>query len=322
MDVEDSKTEEEQHELNIGELLCEARDNLELDSQQIAAELNLAQSVIESIEQNIFQQEIPIAFIRGYVKSYATKVGLDTAQILSQFDLQTGLEAPSLTRVKSISKFNHKRKEMNSGSLLIKAVSVLIVLLFFSYGGWELWKRYASNDNDNSEIALGNLQGNEIILNTQTTDDSDSQSSSNGGLSEASRPDGESASLVNDKTDTVPATDSLTTQGSSSQYQNIDQSSAASPITFAPNIDTNDTALEMTSLVLDFSADCWVRIVDARGEVIAIGVKSAGKHMPVEGVKPFNVVLGDPSVVTMQYNEQAYDLSGYRAGRRAEVILN
>jgi len=78
----------------------------------------------------------------------------------------------------------------------------------------------------------------------------------------------------------------------------------------------------MTNLLLDFSAECWVKITDARGEILAEGVKVNGKHMPLRGAKPITVILGDPSAVSLSYENEVYDLSVHRAGRRAEIVLN
>ena len=346
MDVEDTQKETEEQVVNIGALLCEARDNLALDSEQIAAHLNLSLSIIEKIEQNIFEQDIPIAFIRGYVKSYATKVGLDTPQILADFDSQTGLNSPSLMRVKSISKFDSKSKEMNSSSFIIKVISGLLILLFLSYGGWKLWQQFSAEDtastvslSTNSEVQ----EGQEIELNTQVNtidtnlnlasssdSDSDSGPSSNAaGNRTQFEQDATPAGIKEQASETSVVEPPIVTDASENNSINSEERINTSDSSDVQNQEeniaqqqTNNEPLVFTSLVLDFTADCWVKVLDVRGEVLAVGVKIAGKHMPLSGVKPFNVVLGDPSVVTMEYNGQVYDLSRYRAGRRAEIILN
>ncbi len=113
MELEESKEKEIGSPLKIGELLNEARNNLHLSIKDIASALNLTPSVIEGIERNSVDPDIPATFIRGYVKSYATKVGLDTRRILTEFDKQASSDYPSLKRVEAISNFNEKRKEIN-----------------------------------------------------------------------------------------------------------------------------------------------------------------------------------------------------------------
>lgn len=339
MDVEENQTEGQEPTIDIGARLSEARDNLGLDSENIAKELNLAVEIITKIEQNIFHQDIPVAFIRGYVKAYSTKVGLDTPKVLAEFDTQTSGDSPSLSRVQSISKFDSNRRELNSNSFIIKTVSAIVILLFLSYGGYEIWK-YLANDADSNEgnITLGETgQAKQIDLAISGTQPESKQANDDNSASQDSSSVNVEDTISDDSGVEIQdsaAENQTPQQDSSSKVQDsrLDSSSQSNPSVQAVNQSELETPLldnqttsdpqDMTPLVLDFSADCWVRIVDARGEVIALGVKRAGKHMPIEGVRPFNIVLGDPSVVTLQYNNQSYDLSEYRAGRRAEIILN
>ena len=320
MDVDN--TADKELSINIGELLVEARENLNLTSQDIAQQMNLANSIIEKIENNNFSFDFPVAFVRGYIKSYATKVGLDTGPMLGEFDTQIGVESPSLKSVKPISTFDVKRKEINSGHYLFKSVSILILLTFLSFAGWELWKRYMVAAPNSGEIQEQSISDISAQLNTV-----DDNSLNSDGLNESANEisndeDVESTEDVELTADVVQNENPLGSdlnEDSQNSGSNLDQTGEIEQSAQQELVDTSN--LIMTSLVLDFSADCWVRIVDARGEVIALGVKQSGKHMPVEGVAPFNVILGDPSVVTMNYAGRDHDLSGYRAGRRAEIIL-
>ncbi len=315
MDVDNKKVTE--LPIDIGGLLVEARENLGLSGQDVATQMNLAFDIIDKIEENDFELDIPIAFVRGYIKSYATKVGLDTGPMLQQFDKTVGVESPSLKRVQSISRFDKKRDEINSSHYLFKAVSILILLTFLSFAGWELWNRFGftvqesldSQELTNSDISaqLSTAEDNQIAADGVVDDTAEVSNDDNYELAtEANQNKSGSQSVSDiDIENSAPGLEQYSATDQSVQQEIVDTS-----------------GLIMTSLILDFSADCWVKIVDARGEVIALGVKQSGKHMPVEGVAPFNVILGDPSVVTMSYAGLDYDLSSYRAGRRAEIVLN
>ncbi len=303
--------------VDIGALLVEARDNLGLNSKNIADQLNLAIDIIQKIEESDFEQDIPVAFIRGYVKSYATKVGLDTGPLLSEFDKLAGVDSPSLKRVESISRFDKKRKELNSSHYLFKVVSALILVAFLSFASWEVWKRYLA-PNISPDAQNIDISGQLDLDNQQADLDKDepliAQADTDKTASEV--PDSFSNDSVDTQEEPLDNQQKLENNKQSEPDTSAQEAASQSPLL----ADTSN--LIMTNLVLDFSADCWVRIVDARGEVIALGVKNAGKHMPLEGVAPFSVVLGDPSVVTMIYADRDYDLTGYRAGRRAEIVLN
>jgi len=320
MDVNNKK--EAVKSIDIGRLLIEARENLDLTTQDIATHMNLTIDIIIKIENNDFVMDIPVAFIRGYIKSYATKVGLDTGPMLKEFDKQIGVESPSLKRAQTISSFDVKRKEINSSHFLFKSVSILILLAFLSFAGWELWNRFVVNDQNQSDVKV--LADSDISTQLKTNDDNvelfDNKAEEEIPEPSSENPLGSTTETQNElPNNTSPAINSRPVGNTEVSDLDLIQNNRTDQPLQQEVVDTSD--LIMTSLVLDFSADCWVKIVDARGEVLALGVKKSGKHMPIEGVAPINVILGDPSVVTMTYDGLEYDLSGYRAGRRADFIL-
>lgn len=50
---------------------------------------------------------------------------------------------------------------------------------------------------------------------------------------------------------------------------------------------------------LRFSNECWAKVVDATGETLVLGVKGRGHVSSVEGVSPFQILLGNPDVVEL-----------------------
>jgi cytoskeleton protein RodZ len=74
-------------------------------------------------------------------------------------------------------------------------------------------------------------------------------------------------------------------------------------------------------LEMRFSDNCWVDVVDAEGNRIAYGTKQAGYIMQLSGKAPFVVTLGNPSVVAINFNQQAVDMSALPAGRVAKFTI-
>ncbi len=313
MEVDNSKVPETDNQLDIGALLVEARNNANFTSLDIADALNLNPDIISKIEVNTFEQELPMAFIRGYVKSYATKVGLESQPILAAFDKVTGIQSPSLKRVESISSFGIKKRDFNSNSSLFKFISILIVLLFVTFAGWQIWDRYLAplymgTTSQNSDLNANNLSlslGDDVAEDIVLPDMSKQEAVKNSAIEENDSSIQEIAK-INGKTNIESANG--VSQESSEQIAIDQESNLISEHVFS-------------DIILDFSADCWVRITDARGEVLAVGVKGDGKHMPMRGVAPITVILGDPSAVSMSFQDQTFDLSGYRAGRRVQIVL-
>ncbi|PWW10346.1 MULTISPECIES: RodZ domain-containing protein [Pseudidiomarina] len=75
------------------------------------------------------------------------------------------------------------------------------------------------------------------------------------------------------------------------------------------------------SLVLEFSQRCWVKVTEAGGNDIAIGVKEPGYRMPLTGNAPFDLILCKPEAVTITYNDAPVDLSNYRRNRSVTMTI-
>lgn len=69
-----------------GTLLKQKREDLGLTQRQIADRLRLRLSIIQSIEENRFEDGQVATFTRGYLRSYAKAVGIRESEILCAFD--------------------------------------------------------------------------------------------------------------------------------------------------------------------------------------------------------------------------------------------
>ncbi len=57
-------------------------------------------------------------------------------------------------------------------------------------------------------------------------------------------------------------------------------------------------------LVLAFSADSWVEVVDANDQVLVVDLKQAGSTLALEGLPPFQVMVGYAPGVRIEYRGQ------------------
>ncbi len=311
---------------NIGALLIEARKNLNLSIGDIAKHLNLSEVIINQLENNQFSGSIPLAFIRGYVISYAMRVGLDLNTIKKMFDSQMGEETVSLKRVESLSIFEKNRNNFNSNNSSFKFISFLIIVVivfFVGRAGWDKYKSLSASDDTQLDNKIGTLVLNDDLalsessLNIETV--SEESELSEKAIGAETKIDIASKSKIQ----TSPVDD-----GEITNEENIDSSlatlanvSAKMAINNPLGNSSEDLLTSLESMILRFSADCWVQIVDASGNELAFGIKKAGEVMNLQGIPPISVILGDPSVVELIYKGHAFDLSQYSAKRRAEITL-
>lgn len=329
----ESSSSNDTGQLNIGKLLVEARENQHLTADDITEQMNLTVSVITKIENNEFEQDIPIAFIRGYVRSYAQKVGVDVENICAEFDRQTGQEVAPVENLKVVSDFK-KRREINSNSFIFKLITFMILMGLFALGGWELYKSWNKPKQDeqlDNEIPLTNISEPQKSDEIATTDNLEPEDNFqiddlavtelNIEASSESAVTGQSTnSISNVSQDPELSSTEVLDENANSVSQNqeaqlsqaFEEEAQSAPLITGP----------LRDVVFTFTADCWVKVTDANGEVMAIGLKKAGKVMPVEGVAPIDVTLGEPTAVTVEFNGEAYDISRFRAGRTARFTLN
>ena len=69
-----------------GELLRQAREDKGLTIEEMSAISNLTKQVIRGIESDEYSQLAGLSFVRGYLKLYAKKLGVDEALVLETFD--------------------------------------------------------------------------------------------------------------------------------------------------------------------------------------------------------------------------------------------
>jgi cytoskeleton protein RodZ len=74
-------------------------------------------------------------------------------------------------------------------------------------------------------------------------------------------------------------------------------------------------------MVFTFADDCWVSVTDANENVIAIGVKVAGRVMEVSGLPPLRIILGAPKSVEINAGSKDVDMSIFPSSRTANFIL-
>ena len=354
MEADKKQESPEVTQVNIGELLVEARENQNLSATDIASQLNLTVGIINKIEENQFEQDIPLAFIRGYVRAYAQKVGLDVNTICAEFDRQSQNEEEPVQNIQRISNFSQKRKEINTNNTLFKVISYLIVISLLSFGGWELWKRFGPKDNE-SEAELNTIplntgsdsneengisldlssaqsnavpQTNEVPLETRSTGsnsiDTQSAERSTNELTAAASQDDLTAEA--NKAEDIDSGVADNNESRSEPQTQTETPAPAAQSNAEPSVVSEEPKVELkTEPVIDtefvFTGDCWVQVKDANGEVIALGVKKSGKIMPLSGVAPFNVILGEPSVVKITLNGEAFDLSAFSPGKTARLVL-
>lgn len=270
-----------------GALLKAAKIQANYSSEQVASRLNLTVELIESIERDDYQESISPAFYRGYLRSYAQLVQIDADELIEMYNeiIHQGSLSVSITPTFDTNLYTKKDRNFP----YLKWVLYLFVAAIVLFAGFYVWnKKFDSNNNSQNQISLNDgstSNSAEIQLSGLNQEETESQSS---------------------QADDFVGTEQIQNK------VNEDEISASN----------TSTVIENAILDMNFNGDCWVKVTDANGEVLAIGIKRTGKNMKLEGLAPFSVILGNAGVVTMSYNQQTIDLSGFPAGNRVELKIS
>jgi cytoskeleton protein RodZ len=348
---------EEQQEVVIqspGQILKSARETAHLSKQDIAKKLHLKSELIEDLEQDNYDINISITFIKGYLKLYAKQVDVPEPVILAAFDsLNTQQKEPA--KLQSFSRrFSHQANDdklMLVTYLVIAVVIALAVVFWFQQDGKEggftapLFSSDKATPSDSAPAPSAPIaQPRTSTATADATLDQAQQGGANGSTSQApvdvqnelaagevivSETDAESsiesviAAEAEDVASSVDQT-STTLAASSDELSDVD-----SELTTSLNTDNQvpltaeakpDLA-EPVELIFEFADNCWMNLADATGENIAYGVKVKGRVMPVTGIPPFVVTLGAPEVVNITYAGSPVDMSFIVPGRSAKFEL-
>ncbi|QOL26977.1 DUF4115 domain-containing protein [Thalassotalea sp. LPB0316] len=308
-----------------GRLLSDARQAKGLTIEQVAEKLNFRKGLVIDIEADQFDRTLPSTFNRGYLKNYAKLVEVPEEDVLSSYEM-LGVAEKQSTEMQSFSKIT--KKQAQNRSLMWLSYLILAVLI----GSTLVWfYQYQSS-----------IEAKSVVLEPKLADSTNDNSSQAQQLKESAKQAEDGTELTPSTSVTEPAkeaseqTSQAIEQGTIEQQQSVEASTDTvvgqtpentAEIEQTLEIDQADTTgTEATAIVEDvaiftFSGDCWVNIYDATGERVAWGVKKTDYVMTIKGRAPFNVTLGKPELVTIEFAGQAVDMSRFNAGNIAKFTL-
>lgn len=308
------KEEVQQPEVVIqgpGEILKLAREKANLSCQDVADKMKLKKSLVEDIEQDNFDINLSLTFVRGYLKLYAKHVNVDEAEILSAFEnLSTQKKEPA-----KLQSFSRRVAHQANDDKLMLVTHLIVAVVIALVVIW--WFQQSSNNSTTSNV---NNYPEDVTQEVIPKEDPPIENKILAGSDNLTPVSIDDSVVVtqNEEFLTDIETQTIDDQISSNQIEG-DTSNFGEQ---ADIIETTITeSVEPVELIFEFSGDCWMNLADATGENIAYGVKVKGRVMPVTGIPPFVVTLGAPEVVKIRYAGELLDMSFLPSGRIAKFDL-
>lgn len=115
-----------------GSLLRQAREEKGLTIEEMSAISNLTKQVIRGIESDDYADLAGLSFVRGYLKLYAKKLGVDESKVLEPFDLWKAVQSGE--QPLSLSSVSQDSEQITPGpsKKSFVAVSAVVVILLVS----------------------------------------------------------------------------------------------------------------------------------------------------------------------------------------------
>ncbi len=302
-------------EPSVGNILREAREQRGLALKDVAQQLNLKADILQSIESDEPDSSILPTFMRGYVRAYARFLKVPELPLLAKFEHTHQVKSAP---VKTMKTFSNRQAKQQTEARFMWLTYVIAAILLASLTVW-LWQgaRDFGVLGENTDPAIVQLQEESAPLLDTTTPPSSWP---------VTEPVVNTDSLLPAEAVEVPAATaelpSVAALPAEVQQQLATLNQAESTPTAATESfgDSSDSGLDR--LKMTFADNCWIDVVDANGERVAYGTKQAGYIMELSAKAPFVITLGNPSVVTIELNQQPYDMSQYPGGRVAKFTLS
>ena len=270
-----------------GSKLTKARRAAGLSREEVAEKLHLSVTMIRQIENDQYDEQIPDAFARGYLRNYAKLLEIEPQEIIARYSQMIGSSMVKNYYEPSQNITSKSTQAPLSHWLLWFAIVVVIFLA-------TVW--FMSGDDDA----------------TQATPVEASES-----MNSIQRPSTTNENTLSNNRETT--SDALTEEASQTVMNDGNQQSEAQ---LAEAVPTGFQETSEAQLEFYFIGDCWVQVTDANGEVLAVGLKTAGRRFEVSGIAPINIVLGKPRQVDISYNQQSVDLSCFPSATTARFELS
>jgi cytoskeleton protein RodZ len=264
--------------MTYGARLASARQRAGLTVTDIAARLRLHPNQVRAIEQENLGALPEMAYVRGFVRSYARLVQLDADALLADLNARSkpadgsvvdGMKADSYSPVKAAA------QEQTSKRLVIGIAVLLLIVL--GVIGWYANQQAQEPPAPAADASVPAEPANAAVTTVASPSSAEYPTASSGA------------------DDAAPPAEAMSPEPLAAD--------AVAPVV-APA-----EAAEAAVLRLTFSGPSWLQVVDGKGKVVLSGVQQAGAAHDLQGPLPMAVVIGDAAKATVEVRGDRFDLA-------------
>ncbi|MCP4485887.1 MAG: helix-turn-helix domain-containing protein [Gammaproteobacteria bacterium] len=281
-----------------GDRLQAARIEMGLSVEDVANRMHLSVAILESIEENNFEDITAPIFVKGYLRSYARIASLDEEEIISQYlDFYSDEDPP-------INSTSNTSTEISSDDARIKwtTFTVIIVLGGLLAAWW--WNKDQSH-NDALSLAVEQSEAVKIV---EPANGSPLLEPEIIASSEASNEEAEVAVVVEEMEQQIDI--EIPESGISTANQT---GAEAEPIVSASEEPFDEVSQKAATgsdkLEVIIHADTWADIKDANGHRLSYDLLRADRQLTFIGQAPFSAFFGNGHGVEVMFNGEEVEIA-------------
>lgn len=323
-------TQTESPSLSLGEQLRQAREALNLTFEDVSKEIALRPSILQLIENNEFSQKnIPAAFMKGYVRSYARFLRLpDQLWENQSFGESTKNDLGKNTRsTKAVNQYSSHSRWVGYFSALVLLIVVGMTALWW-------WENYRQSNIERDNLVQNYVPQNETQDSSNTAKTSLSSSASveipltppaeqtqdlaTNAPSSTTSPSEVVPTLMNANSETTPL---VQTPSSTTNEQTMRENAMATTEILPtentasvesqpleePTISPSPSAVQGDLVIEITAASSWISIKDKNRKVLAQKEYKKGEILTFNGDE-YTLIIGAPANVKITYKGEIFPL--------------
>lgn len=312
--------------ISVGTILREARERLGLSVEDVVHRIKFAPRQIAALEADDFAQLPEIAFVRGFVRSYARLLQLDPAPLLAALPhapAESVLAAEkALTEVPFPNAYSARKP--NIIWLAAALVVALALVLFMLLHGNE---SNAPVTPVEPQVQVETLE----LPSMEVLPDSAALPASPSGVS-----------AVPSQLPVAPAgSPAVRNPPEAKASVELSAPKVRNPLEVKPSVELSAPSLRIDPLAakpvqkersvlpqavgaihMTFDDDSWVEVTDSDGKKLMSQINPRGSEQNLDGKPPFTLVIGRSAAVRLYYKGKQIDLAPHTKVSTARLTLD
>lgn len=270
-------------ELSVGMQLRRAREARGMTVEGVGAAIKLAARQVEAIEADDYARLTSATYARGFIRNYASLMGLDAQALLAQLDRHEVRARPQLVEQANVGVAMPSQSARRKWMLPVLALSVPALAAIALYVWFEFWPE----DRQSSAV-----EPTAVVVEA---------------------PPAEPAPEVPVAAEPVPLVDpqavALPADAQTANASPDTSGLAVMPPVSAPAAPATPVVPGQRQLNFRFTGDSWIEVRDAQGRIVLSELNRTGSTRSLSTAFPVSLVIGNAKSVTMDIDGAPYDLA-------------